>query len=218
MTYSRKERAVSRSTRLGRRREREGRGGDTKTSMEEIIEFVVEELERMQSPVSLLQLWMSCLSRWIWDNCAKSARLCRYTQRGGAKPSGVHTLVSWLTDSHLNCKLWACHWSKSKHLFCGLFLYVLILHYHILYVDFKYDCITSMEILSLYVIFNTVGRISHFKIQKVDSKQKSSRKQDCFCGIRIQGKWSLHTYIHTGGKENKWCPSNKNHVSIRHFI
>lgn len=41
---------------MGRRREREGRGGDTKTSMEEIIESVVEELERMQSPASLLQL------------------------------------------------------------------------------------------------------------------------------------------------------------------
>lgn len=41
---------------MGRGRERKGGGGDTKTSMEEIIEFVVEELERMQSPVSLLQL------------------------------------------------------------------------------------------------------------------------------------------------------------------
>lgn len=37
-------------------REKEGRGEDTETSMEAIIEFVVEESERMRSPVSLLQL------------------------------------------------------------------------------------------------------------------------------------------------------------------
>lgn len=36
-------------------RQREGEE-ETKTGMGKIIEFVVEELERMQSPVSLLQL------------------------------------------------------------------------------------------------------------------------------------------------------------------
>lgn len=89
-------------------------GRDTKTSTEKIIEFVVEELERMQSPVSLLQLWMSHLSRWSWDNCSKSAPLCRYTLVGGGEPIWLHLLVSWLADCHLNCKLFACHWSKSK--------------------------------------------------------------------------------------------------------
>lgn len=53
MIYTCKERVVSRR----RRKKRGGEGrGDTKTSMEQIIEFVVEELERMHSPVSLLQL------------------------------------------------------------------------------------------------------------------------------------------------------------------
>ena len=55
-TLLQKEKAVNRSTRMGRWRKRKRRGGDTKTSVETIIEFVVEELERMQSPVSLLQL------------------------------------------------------------------------------------------------------------------------------------------------------------------
>lgn len=41
-----------------------GDGGWAKTSAVRIIEFVVQELVRMRSPVSLLQLGMSCLSRW----------------------------------------------------------------------------------------------------------------------------------------------------------
>lgn len=89
-------------------------GRDTKTSTEKIIEFVVEELERMQSPVSLLQLWMSHLSRWSWDNCSKSAPLRRYTRVGGGKPTWLHLLVSWPADCYLNCKPFACHWSRSK--------------------------------------------------------------------------------------------------------
>lgn len=40
---------MSRSTRMGRQRMRNVRRGATKTSMEKIIEFVVEELQRMES-------------------------------------------------------------------------------------------------------------------------------------------------------------------------
>lgn len=71
-------------------------GGEAKTSMGKIIEFAVEELERMQSPVGLLQLWMSCLSRLCWDNWSKSAPLCRYTQKVRITPSTARWLL--LTD------------------------------------------------------------------------------------------------------------------------
>lgn len=70
-----------------------GSEGETKKSTGRIIEFVVEELERMQSPVSLLQLWMSCLPRLSWDNWAKCARLCRYTQKVRISPSAAHWLL-----------------------------------------------------------------------------------------------------------------------------
>lgn len=90
MIYSHKQRGVHRM--MGWRRE--ARGEDTQMSVDEIIEFVVDELESMSSPVSLLQLWMSCLSRWSWDNCTKSAQLCRYTQRGGIHTNTHTHLIS----------------------------------------------------------------------------------------------------------------------------
>lgn len=87
---------------VGRGRVSEG----AKTSMERIIEFVVEELARMQSPASLLQLRMSRLSRWSQDNCTKSARRSVGTHRqvGGPGPLGCTHLSPGSPTCHLNCK------------------------------------------------------------------------------------------------------------------
>lgn len=92
----------------------EGSEGETEKSTGRIIEFVVEELERMQSPVSLLQLWMSRPPRLSWDNWAKCARLCRHTQVGRS-PSTTHWLpLTWrfVTNHHQTAS--ACKHSEFE--------------------------------------------------------------------------------------------------------